>query len=165
MLKKKLLAAIVILLMSFALSSCEKVIENSKTLNFPKNYQLLFKLDNEQENSTFIYVTAKVVSYKPFKVESDDLEEVKAINKLTGEQTYGYVLKRNKSNGRTEEESVPREAPPTVEHGYFFVGRCLVYGTLYTFWQGNTTVYYFYPCGINCVALPDICPPDDDWWA
>lgn len=114
------------------------------------------ELDSALANE--IILKAKIVSLNPLKLESPYLVEKTAVIKGTNIQTYGYVLK--------ETGTIPRNVAPAdpcwkIESGWFFYGRCAVYGTMFTDCSGNQA---FAPCGFNCVGFHDICPPDEDDW-
>ncbi|XVJ67157.1 MAG: hypothetical protein HEQ40_13685 [Lacibacter sp.] len=133
------------LLTSFILLGCKKATTTDDTIN-----------SKELELST-VSIKARIISTNPLKLSSPQLVEKVAKIKDTDITTYGYVLAKsgNQVAGRTDCWS--------IETGYFFYGRCAVYGTLFSDCSGNTL---FTPCGFGCTGFGDICPPDEDeWWA
>lgn len=99
-----------------------------------------------------IIVTAKIISTNPLKLESDSILEKAAVNKETGEITYGYVYKYGVNDPNAK-------LPSPMDRGYYLVGACFRYGTMY---HGDNGVDLFVPCGMSCVGFNDICPPDGD---
>ncbi|RFS26634.1 hypothetical protein DVR12_02265 [Chitinophaga silvatica] len=114
-----------------------------------KNAETPVKKKSTPDESPYLKIEAKVTS-NPFRLVSDQLKEVKAINKFTGDTVTGFVP-----------VPVTPEYEQMIEYGYFLYGRCFVYGTMY---NGNNGISLFVPCGINCVGLDPICPDDEDGW-
>lgn len=153
---KKLLKLLIVI---FSIYSCSDVdLDQMENNQVKLKFINLESLDNKiSPDKEYIEITAEIISDKPFKLNSEYLEEVEAINSETGEKIYGYILsnswqKNNKYN-RTGE----------IRRGYFLYGRCFVYGTMFI---GDNGVNLFVPCPpTRCIALEPICPGEDEGYA
>ncbi len=90
-------------------------------------------------------VEVNVKSLNPFKLYSEQIEEVIAKDKTNGNETYGYVIRNNNADRWS------------IQHGYFYNAgsKCFIYGTLITDDRGAT---YFIPASLSTrQTLPDKC--------
>ncbi len=100
-------------------------------------------------------------SINPFKLESEQIEEVNAVDSLTSEETYGYILKETNTLKAKEIKSKRNR----IVSGYFFDNNsgCMIYGTMY---YGDNGINLFVPSsGATRLLLSDICPPQGSAWA
>ncbi|MGY0427112.1 MAG: hypothetical protein ACWIPI_09855 [Polaribacter sp.] len=151
-----MLLSVIIFVYSCTNENLDEINNEKATLKFIQNTENT--LAKEKNSKEYLEIDAEVISRKPFKLKSKYLKEVQAINKKTGEETYGYILVEN---NKKENANFQSKASPAgeIRHGYFLYGRCFVYGTMYI---GDNGVNLFVPCGINCIALDPICPGENE---
>ena len=110
-------------------------------LSCTKNSKEEAPISSRDEDQS-IQINAKVVSIKPFRLQSIQLKEVSATIRGTEKATTGYIL-----NGV--------EMPPAdVQRGYFLVGDCYRYGSLIC---AGDCIFIECPVG-QCIGFDPICP-------
>ena len=147
---------IINLLILITFVSCSS--DSSVTKNYGK---LNLKFENKNTISSrssdtifiksFKDVEVYIKSLNPFKLESEEIEELLAKDSLSNIATYGYILK---------ETNAQRWGS---KRGYFFDNNsgCLVYGTMY---YGDNGVNLFVAASISTqLTLSPICPESGSW--
>lgn len=136
------------------LASCSS--ESSSVKNYGK-IKLRFEETNNYSSRegdsivSFKDIEVYIKSLEPFKLESEEIEELLAKDSITNIETYGYVLKEMNRWG--------------TKIGYFFDNNsgCMVYGTMY---YGDNGVNLFVAASVSTRLLfSDICPPAGSAWA
>ena len=124
--------------MVFAFFSCT---ENSD-INQVEKRKILLNFDQNKSNlrhEGFLYKENGIL-----RLESDDMELVKAKNIETGEESLMIILKENKNNSRG-----------SISRGYFYNGGdCFIYGTWY---HGDNGVSLFVPADAATQYLLNSC--------
>ncbi|MEE9349225.1 MAG: hypothetical protein V3U80_04200 [Flavobacteriaceae bacterium] len=139
---KKIKYIILILILSFVYSCSD---DNN---SIEEKQYLTFNFNTNNKSNEVLEIEVEIISYNPIKLKSEFLREVNAINELTGEEVYGYVLIQNtKSNGL---------GGWSEDTGYFFDGECFQYGTMITGDNGNSM--FLYPDVTTQYLHPDVCP-------
>jgi hypothetical protein len=152
--KKYFYSILLLSLITITLHSCssENNLPREKvTLRFP-NEDSQFSRSGDSLLS-FIDVEVYIKSLEPFKLESEQIEELNAKDSISNQETYGYIIK---------EIGALRWGS---SRGYFFDNNsgCMIYGTMY---YGDNGINLFVPASTATRLLfSDICPPRGSSWA